>query len=65
MTAKTTKGLRLVGGELPSEVAGPDALRYIQELSESLREMATTLGHSDLATLLAAASEEAGRLAEV
>ena len=47
----------------PPELTGREALTYIQDLSQSLSDMAAKMDHSYLATLLADASAEAGRLA--
>ena len=44
-------------------VTGPEALLYIQELANSLREIATELNHGHLAHLLGEAAAEAARLA--
>ncbi len=55
MTVKSTE---------PGDISGPEALRYIQELTDSLRDMAEGLGQGDLAELLAKAATEAGRLAD-
>jgi hypothetical protein len=55
MTVKSTE---------PGDITGTDALHYIQELTDSLREMAAGLGHDTLADLLTKAAAEAGRLAD-
>jgi hypothetical protein len=63
MDARSTKALQMAGSELPSSISDQDALRYIQELAETLREMAEKLGHDGLARRLADSSAEAARLA--
>jgi hypothetical protein len=56
-------GTKVVG--MPPSVSGREALLYIKELAESLREIAVELDHAHLANLLAQASAEASRLADL
>ncbi|HEY1630873.1 MAG TPA: hypothetical protein VGF56_06130 [Rhizomicrobium sp.] len=57
MGSKPQKGLAVGEG-----VTGPEALLYIRELANSLREIAVELNHSHLAQLLGEAAAEAARL---
>jgi hypothetical protein len=49
---------------MPPPVSRREALLYIKELSDSLREIAVELEQGHLARTLAEASAEAGRLAD-
>jgi len=51
------------GPDLDESVSAPEALLYIQELANSLREIAVELDHDHLAQLLGEAAAEAARLA--